>query len=486
LKRVTSLSKNAKRWLLWLGLTLSAASVLGYIMFYNSADKSIFMPGPLSDGHHQLADACNACHTDAFGGGEVLQKSCIKCHGDVRVKPFDSHPKAKFTDPRNADLLNRINALQCVTCHSEHKTEITRKDGLTQPVDFCVHCHSDVAKDRPSHKGMAFNTCKNSGCHNFHDNRALYTDYLVKHIGEPDLLKSRFVPEREFSKVFQELPDYPQDRYPAKQLKLEDADAPETLVVSEKISHDWQVSGHAASGVNCSACHVQKDDSGQSVWINKPEHEACAACHSNEVKRFGLGKHGMRLAQGLTPMTPGLARLPMKEAAGHKQLECNTCHGAHEYDIKHAAVESCLSCHDDKHSRAYKLSKHYQLWQKETEGKADANSGVSCATCHMPRISFDVSEWMSRVIVDHDQSANLSPNSKMIRSTCQDCHGLAFSIDAMADRALVDSNFNGQPSAKVKSMEMAEQEHLRHEQEIKEKNDGTPGTDDSDTGMFGF
>jgi predicted CXXCH cytochrome family protein len=481
-----SLSKNAKQWLLWLGFTLSAASVLVFIMLYNSTDKSIFMPGPLSDGHHQLVDACDACHTNAFGGGEALQKACIKCHGDVRVKPFDSHPKAKFSDPRNADLLSQINALQCVTCHSEHKSEIIGKDGLTQPVDFCVYCHRDVAKDRPSHKDMAFNTCKDSGCHNFHDNRALYTDYLIKHFGEADLLKSRFVPEREFSTLLQELPDYPLDRYPVKQLTLKDADAPQSPAVNEKINHDWQASKHAAFGVNCSACHREKDESGATAWMDKPDHQSCAGCHSNEVKRFELGKHGMRLAQGLSPMTAEQARLPMKADAAHTELECHSCHGAHEYDVKQAAVASCLSCHDDKHSLAYKSSQHYLLWQKEVEGKAEANTGVSCASCHMPRINYDVSEWLSRVIVDHNQSANLSPNSKMIRSSCQDCHGLAFSIDAMADRALISSNFKGRPSFNVKSMEMAEQERLRHEEEISLKVGENSGKNNSDTGMSGF
>jgi formate-dependent nitrite reductase cytochrome c552 subunit len=229
-----------------------------------------------------------------------------------------------------------------------------------------------------------------------------------------------------------------------------------------------------------------KTESGETAWVNKPDHKSCAGCHSIEVKRFELGKHGMRLAQGLRPMTPEQARLPMKDGAAHKQLECNSCHGAHEYNLKQAAVESCLSCHDDKHSLAYKSSQHYLLWQKEVEGKAEANTGVSCASCHMPRINYDVSEWLSRVIVDHNQSANLSPNSKMIRSSCQDCHGLAFSIDATADRALISSNFKGQPSSNVKSMEMAEQEHLRHAEEIRLKIGENSGKNNSDTGMFGF
>jgi hypothetical protein len=481
-----NLSKNAKQWLLWLCFTLLVSAILGYIMLGHNTSKAIFMPGPLSDGHHQLADKCDACHETAFGGGKVLQKACIKCHGSVRVKPFDSHPKAKFTDPRNADLLKNIDALHCVTCHTEHKKEITGKDGLTQPVDFCVYCHKTVGKDRPSHKDLPFNSCKDSGCHNFHDNRALYTDYLIKHLDEPDLLKSRFMPKREFAGMLQELPNYPLKDYPVKQLTLADADAPKTQLVNNKINQAWLTSGHAAKGVNCSACHQLKNKSGQTTWVDKPDHASCSKCHSNEVSRFELGKHGMRLAVGLSPMTPEQARLPMKKNAAHKTLECNTCHGAHKYDVKQAAVESCLSCHNDRHSLDYKSSKHYLLWQQEVSGQAKPGTGVSCAGCHMPRISFDINEWTSRIIVDHDQSANLSPNSKMVRSTCQNCHGLKYSLDAMADTALINNNFNGQPSVHVKSMEMAEQEHQKRLRELKKVNHGKAGASSSDAEMFGF
>ena len=52
--------------------------------------------------------------------------------------------------------------------------------GVTLPKDYCFICHHDVADDRPSHKGLAFTTCASAGCHRFHDNRALYQDFLVK------------------------------------------------------------------------------------------------------------------------------------------------------------------------------------------------------------------------------------------------------------------------------------------------------------------
>lgn len=465
-------------WASWLFVSALLGSWLAYGMLDETVDKSIFMPGELSPGHHQLADACNSCHTDSFGGGEVLQQACIDCHGEDRVKPLDSHPAKKFKDPRNAELLDNINALKCLTCHTEHQPEITAKDGLTQPLDMCYHCHQDIASERPSHQGMGFDTCKDSGCHNFHNNRALYTDYLIKHIDEGALLDQKTLPSKEFVAVLDEIIEYPRNLYPVEMLNEDDIDAVDRLGANTELKMEWLETAHARSGVNCSACHIKhQDDKSSSSWSDYPDYTACESCHSIEVGRFMKGRHGMRLKHGLSPMVPERAVLPMKKDAAHTELTCNSCHGAHSFDVNTAAVESCLGCHDDQHSVAYKQSPHYELWLKELRGESEKGTGVSCASCHMPRVNYDVSEWMSRVVVDHNQSANLSPNSKMIRSSCQHCHGLEFILGALADSSLINTNFDAVPSANVVSMELARKEIKRREQEAVE---------DDDADMFGF
>jgi formate-dependent nitrite reductase cytochrome c552 subunit len=463
-------------WILWLSGSLAAAVYLGYALVAK-ADRQVLMPGPLSAGHHQFAAACEVCHTEPLGGGELLQQACVDCHGEVRKKPFDSHPAAKFKDPRNADRLEKIDALHCVTCHTEHRPEITLVDGLTQPRDLCANCHQDVAEDRPSHQGMAFTTCKNSGCHNFHNNRALYTDFLVKHLHEAPTKADGALPARAFAGLVDQLPDYPHERYPSKPLGIADMDAPATAQVTPAIQRDWLETAHAKAGVNCSGCHQPPDAEGQPrAWSDHPGSAGCAQCHGLESKRFGEGKHGMRLAAGLSPMTPAQARLPMKDKAAHRQLTCLSCHGAHRFDVAKAAVQACVGCHDDKHTLAYADSPHARLWRQARAGEIPAERGVSCASCHMPRIDYDVNDWISRVMVDHNQSADLSPNSKMIRPACLHCHGLGFSIDALADRALIDRNFSGQPQVHVDTMELAEKDQQRRREES--------GGDDA--GMFGF
>jgi hypothetical protein len=164
-------------------------------------------------------------------------------------------------------------------------------------------------------------------------------------------------------------------------------------------------------------------------------------------------------------MTPAEARLPMQEDAAHESLTCTSCHGAHRFDVIQAAVTACLGCHKDNHSLAYEQSPHFELWEKEISGEGETGSGVSCASCHMPRIDFDVNDWMSRVMVDHNQNATLSPNEKMIRPACMQCHGLGFTLDALADPALIQNNFNGLPTVHVESLELAEADQKRAEEE---------------------
>ncbi len=456
--------KHSKLWLLWLTMIIISITTLSYLIL-EGEDKSVFTPGAMTGGHHQIGVACDACHTSSFTDEDEMQKACESCHGDQRQKPFDSHPQSKFTDPRNADRLEKINALYCVTCHVEHKPEITQKTGLTQPLDFCVHCHQDIAEDRPSHAGMGFETCASAGCHNYHNNRALYTDFLVKHMHEPETLDKQVVPAREFASVLEEIATYPHDRYPVSTLTAKDMDAPAGMSVEKELMHDWESTAHARSGVNCSACHLQGQEGEDKVWVDHPDHRSCQTCHDVEVTQFQQGKHGMRLKSGLSAMTPAQARLPMKEDAHAKQLNCNTCHQGHAYKLETAAVEACLGCHDDQHSLAYKDSPHYTLWEKEMQGDLPAGSGVSCASCHMPRTSIDVSDWLRRVVVQHNQNATLVPNEKMIRPVCMSCHGLPFAIDAMADTDLVQRNFKGKPSVHINSVDMAEQDNNRHLQE---------------------
>jgi hypothetical protein len=362
----------------------------------------------------------------------VREAACTECHENELRIAEDSHPKSKFTDPRNAELLKTLDARSCISCHVEHRPEMTNAMGVTLPQDVCFHCHSQIAQERPSHAGMDFATCASAGCHNFHDNRALYEEFLVKNGTAPDVMPAPVVMLRTSARTPARLP---RAAYDAPQYAAD-------ITVIEQ----WAESAHARSGVNCTGCHGQ--------WTAKPETLSCQSCHKNETEGFLDGKHGMRLSLALPAMSPSVARLPMAHGTSGRKLECTSCHTSHDFDTRRAAVDACLGCHADTHSVSYEASPHFVLWRAEISGQAAAGSGVSCATCHLPREVHRDGDLES-VRVQHNQNWNLEPNEKMIRDVCMSCHSLAFSIDALADVSLVNSNFQGRPSRHIESIDMA-------------------------------
>ncbi|HAG95016.1 MAG: hypothetical protein CMK83_18570 [Pseudomonadales bacterium] len=428
---------------------------------FMKTEKETFLIGETTHGHHQIEMACATCHQSPFGGGDVLQDACVGCHAAELKAAHDSHPKSKFTDPRNADRLEQIDARYCVACHREHQPRITRDMGVTMATDYCVACHKDIAEDRPSHEGMAFDTCASAGCHNYHDNRALYEDFLLQHSNEPAISAQPIIAAMQaYVAEPAAVNAAPQPDYPVQTFKAAEAEK------------QWLHSAHATEDSNCSSCHGAGER-----FTEQPDALVCLDCHQAQAEGFLTGKHGMRLAvkrdavesfplnpslkalqnpevRLLTPMTPAQGRLPFKADVHDQSLTCNTCHGAHDYPLgASAAVEACMGCHDDRHTNEYKASPHYALLLREAAGELPAGSGVTCATCHMPKLESE--QEPGEFHTQHNQNANLRPNEKMIRTVCLDCHGLQFALDALADPALIENNFQGRPSVSIDSIKMA-------------------------------
>ena len=183
------------------------------------------------------------------------------------------------------------------------------------------------------------------------------------------------------------------------------------------------------------------------------------------------------------PISPGESHLAFHEESLNASHGCNACHGAHNYETTFAAKDACLSCHKDEHSLSFESSKHGILRKAAIDQGLPLENTVSCATCHMPRISagkikvengtLDAKTVSDKAMttarngesdaakdlmvelwrVQHNQNWNLRPNEKMIRPVCMNCHGLEFAIDALADPELIKSNFSGQPSKHVESVD---------------------------------
>jgi len=335
-----------------------------------------------------------------------------------------------------------------VICHREHVPDRTKPGGATIADDFCTKCHNAKTDlgDRASHKDLLLQptSCVNRGCHNFHDNRALYEDFLKKHVHEPDQLPKAMVALRTSAAAGKGV----------KPLTAKDNDAPAAANPTPAQIAEWEGSAHAKADVNCVGCHRVSDPStGAARWQSQIDHRACAGCHAFEHTGFLEGRHGMRIGAGLSPMKPGMAHLPMKPERKAEEVGCSSCHKAHAYDTGYAAADACLTCHDDEHSKSYKASRHAKLWDLEREGKAPKGTGVSCATCHLPReVQKEAGGEVTRV--QHNQNANLRPDDKMLRSVCMSCHGLGFALDALADPDEIKRNFNGGPGRHVDSLKM--------------------------------
>lgn len=423
-----------KFWHYGIFVTALLSILLGYHLFYG--DKRFFLTGQTSYGHYQIELVCSSCHSKSFNNKDDIQEACESCHAKELDRMNDSHPKNKFQDPRNAPLLAQLDARYCVTCHTEHKPEITRDSGVTIASDFCFHCHQSIADDRPSHKEFAFDSCADAGCHNYHDNSMLYEDFMLRHLDEPWILKHATLPARN------NLLRWLKKNRDVQPLTEQDHNAPDRLTETA-IVEQWSQSSHATTAVNCQDCHNEK--------VNKTPHwkltDSCIDCHEQQAEQFKQSKHGMRLGLGLTPMTPTHARLTTQTS--DQAMTCSSCHNPHSLDVTEAAVDSCLNCHKDEHSLNYKQSAHFDLWQKEVAGEVEAGAGVTCASCHLPRVKKG-----KKVTVDHNQSAYMRPSNKMLRKVCMNCHGMEFSLSALVDENLIKNNFSSPPDMSLKTIEL--------------------------------
>jgi predicted CXXCH cytochrome family protein len=390
-----------------------AAVVLGLLAglggAYATGHRGLFVPGPSSDGHHLMVGACDRCHA-AFR--DVSNDRCMGCHQEDRAE--DTHPPATFDDPRWAAAMAELDARSCTACHSEHRRAAA---GFTGRADFCFACHDDVPARRASHAAFRPDSCGRGGCHNYHDNSALNVAALAAHRDEPDLLPVPRTLER-----------------PAPQPRLASEALPPGLAAPPAVVGLWRASAHSDAGVGCADCHAP----------GARAEASCARCHGFEDETFRGGKHGVRRAVGLPDLTPADSRLPMK-AGAHGTLWCGTCHDPHSGDTRRAAVDACLGCHDDGHSRAYAASPHARTLARSRGEERPAAASVTCATCHLPRLERE-QDGGRRVAVHHRNTLTLQPRDRMLGLVCLDCHGQAFALSALFDERLVANNFNGRPA----------------------------------------
>ena len=224
-----------------------------------------------------------------------------------------------------------------------------------------------------------------------------------------------------------------------------------------EINQQWSSSVHALNDVNCASCHQNEETK---AFVANPTHESCQSCHENSTETFLLGKHGIRLYEGKSPLTPAMARIPMKHDAFDKQMDCNACHNVHTVDTVKASVDACLTCHNDNHSLNYQNSKHGQAVFASFEKGELPRPGsemVTCATCHLPRTGGTKVSENSKptpVLVNHNNTYNLKPQDRMVGDVCMNCHGVEYSFNSIFDPELVEANFDRPPTLSHESFDL--------------------------------
>lgn len=214
----------------------------------------------------------------------------------------------------------------------------------------------------------------------------------------------------------------------------------------EEIKQQWRGSAHALAEVNCSSCH---QDEATKQLVAQPTQESCRSCHENSVETFLLGKHGIRTLESLSPLTPAMAHLPMKESAHDLRMDCNSCHNVHSVNTAVAATDSCLSCHNDNHSLNYKNSPHAGIVSNLSELPRPNQQAVTCATCHLPRTKVG-----ETVLVNHNNTYTLLPRDRMVKEVCISCHGVEHAYNSIFDDEIVEANFDRSPTKMLETFEL--------------------------------
>ena len=508
------------------GTLIAAALVVGRMVV--GGDRGMLLAGETTDAHHQIEMACETCHAappfaDAATAVKAMNETCRNCHEDELKAAGDSHPRKLFRGPRMAVFRERIDARLCTACHVEHRPESTRAGAVTIAMDFCAACHAegdqDVRTARPSHAGLTFDTCASAGCHNYHDNRALYEDFLVMHAGQPwvaavavHALSARArarKPPQGAAFVWNEpvphppvgapeapagTPAIPQsgaaERAPRRRpLARGDAAAPEAALAAAEVLDRWAGSGHAAAGVNCAACHAPDAAEGASRaavearWIEAPDTGVCRTCHESEARTFARGRHGMRghpsiaaprdpdrrlEAIGLGGAVPKAMAAWFTDPPRPKHMTVAEARLPMRPDAPHEALD-CGTCH-----RPHAVDTRRAAVEACASCHDDPHTRAYFGSVHHALWQAELAgeappgagvscatchmakvERRGKIVTSHNQNDVLRPNEKMIRPVCLDCHGLEFAIDALADAALVARNFKGKPSFHVESIEWA-------------------------------
>ncbi len=164
----------------------------------------------------------------------------------------------------------------------------------------------------------------------------------------------------------------------------------------------WDESVHSKVGVRCEDCHGRDHEAIFAEQGRVPA-SRCAVCHEKQTHEFLGSAHGRARDNAignarLLAQIPAMQRrgcMGCHDMGGGEEGRCNACHGAHRHLASDARrPEACGVCHmgpDHPHIEAWESSLHGLLFK----ATGDERQAPTCATCHMPRGTHDVSSGIT-------------------------------------------------------------------------------------------
>ena len=341
-------NRKYRLWPIWTALSALLLAGMSYAML-KGEDRTLFMPGPLTAGHHQLELACTACHQrHAFSAEQARRpENCGKCHlgPDHPQKEIYEESKHGIAFFANVDAMNLDSpkwivgedytaAPTCATCHrqidSVHRKVIEGRLWTEEPhkIPACVDCHAPHKIRRVFYpEGLANKDCLT--CH-----------------GQPDLAMLRN---------------------------------------GESVSlyiDELAFSSSAHAGTACAQCHTDVTVAMERACATIQSPVDCSICHAEQVTDYEGSTHGT-LHAARDPDAPSCQDCHAKHATISKELPTSPTYARN-------VPKLCGQCHRSGEQVASRIDTELDdivgSYEDSVHGRALIDAGLivtaTCADCH--------------------------------------------------------------------------------------------------------
>jgi hypothetical protein len=463
-----------KRISSWVFVGLILISCLAWPIFTYFSSKGVeergagfhadtmWISGPMSEAHSNLANDCQSCHVEAFVS--VRDSACLECHAGVPDHaPADRMALAEpelglgrtflrsvayaFNRPENS----------CASCHIEHEGSGPMP---AAPQQFCSDCHTDL--------DARLTDTRFEDVHDFADGHPEFRPRIMLTPGGVDGSRPQY---RRTSLDTEDLSEDNGLKFPH-ELHLSQSNG--VARMAQRLSAQYGF----GSALDCADCHVATPDGVRFEPITMEAN--CQMCHSLAFDRIGgtirTLRHGepeMVVAdirafyRGTAPPRPidlsGMHRRrpgddSQARTVGRYQFAARTRYARADQAIR--AVFSrdgaCYDCHQVvqppiRGALNFDITPVRQISRYMHYGWFDhkAHETEECSTCHAADTSEEASDvLLPRIETCRECHAGGSPSGERIVSTCAMCH--SYHADDAAPYLVRARNNRGQRPERVR------------------------------------